>query len=315
MTAAPLLQVLSAQYAQCTWQEMPRVLRAEPPFSRLQLTGFEANFEDEDLIVGGMERFGPFAAALLDVALQPTLLQVHVRMVHSAQPAVMDALVDAALARRLPELSLVDCTPPAVAPLTRLLAKGSLAVLEIFLLDVVDPRPPLVDAAGAALVADALRVNTTLTKLELLHAHLCVDWDVASAFLSALVGHPSLREFRVTHDCGTNAENCIAFGASLAALIAADAPALQIFDCSNCALEDAGLAPIVQALALNRHLHIMYMRVNGMSDAFVRKRLLRAVHANTALRKLACANAESFASAAAEAEAMVRCRWHLWQHS
>ena len=81
----------------------------------------------------------------------------------------MCALVDAVLARRLRELSLNTCMPPAAAPLARLLAEGSLTFFEIdSSLATGDAAMPMFDAAGAALVADALRVNTTLTKLFLI---------------------------------------------------------------------------------------------------------------------------------------------------
>jgi len=84
----------------------------------------------------------------------------------------MGALVDAALARQLRELFLSSCTPPAAAPLARLLAEGSLAHhLIVYQSDPV-AGAPLFDAAGEALIAQALRVNTTLTKLVICQAFL-----------------------------------------------------------------------------------------------------------------------------------------------
>jgi hypothetical protein len=257
---------------------------------------------------GGMECFGPFAVAVADAALQPALLRVGVRRADTRQPVVMDALVDAALARRLRELSLKSCTPPAAAPLARLLAEGSLTALGI---DGASEERygPLFDAAGAALVADALRENTTLTKLVLDHAGLCHDVGVAGTLLGALVGHPSLRELGTTgEDTTLGPHNASTVGAALAALIAADAPALQVLDCSmNSTFRDAGLAPIVAALPLNRHLHKLDFHSNGMSEAFAREQLLPAVRANTSLRVLRCAN-YYHERGAAEAEALVRRR-------
>jgi len=70
------------------------------------------------------------------------------------------------------------------------------------------------------------------------------------------------------------AEDRGAFGDALAALIAVDAPALQVLVCRDNFLGDAGLAPIVEALPLNRHLRELDVSDNDMSEAFARERLL-----------------------------------------
>ena len=250
-----------------------------------------------------MERFGPFADALADATLQPALVKLSVYSADTAQPPLMGALVDAALARRLRELTLEQCAPPAAGPLARLLADGSLAVFKVL----PPGDAPMFDAAGAALVADALRVNSTLTELVLCAADLCLDMRVAELLLGALVGHRSLRLFRFTEDYAVG-ENLGAFGAALAALIAANAPALHVLVCLCNSLDDAGLAPIVEALALNNHLRELDVRWNSMSDEFARERLLPAVRANTSLRLLLCADNHT-GPAAAEAEELVRRRW------
>ncbi len=268
-----------------------------------------ARFDDDDSVVSGLERLGPFAAALADATLQPALSQVCIELADTAQPAFMGTLVDAALSRRLRELKLaLSCTPPAAAPLARLLAGGSLQVLEISELDGYDT--PLFDEAGAALVADALRVNTTLTALNLCDARLCVDVRVAELLFGALVGHPSLRVLRVTAE-DTDEDDCSALGAALAALIAADAPALRVLDCRHDSLGDTGLAPIVEALALNRQLHELDLSLNDMSEEFSRERLLPAVRANTTLREFRCENYEEEPPSAEEAVELV---WRRWQH-
>jgi hypothetical protein len=305
--AAPLLQVLTIKNVDCTWKDAQRLLRAEPPFAPLQVSGrLEVSCFGADGTTGGMERVGLFIAALADASLHPALSGLRVRKADTAQPAVMGALVDAMLARRLHELTFDLCTPPAAAPLARLLAEGSLAVL-----DFGDwhwsARMPLFDAAGAALVAYALRVNTTLTKLKLDRAYLCRDINGAGTFLGALVGHSSLRELRIFEE-NTNAEDCNAFGAALGALVAADTPALQVLECFRCSLGDAGLAPIFMALPLNHHLRELYVDENRMSKAFAHERLLPAVRANTTLRELKCANRGSETPAAEFAEKVVRRR-------
>ena len=124
----------------------------------------------------------------------------------------------------------------------------------------------LIDVAGAALVADALRVTTTLTELHLRSVRLCEDMGVAGAILRALVGHPSLRTLRISGEYA-NVDNRRAFGAMLGALIAADAPALRVLYCDNCWLGDAGLAPIFAALPGNCHLRELHVSNNAMSAA------------------------------------------------
>ena len=304
LAAAPLLQVLTAEETRGMWDEARRMLRAEPPFAQLQMRGsLVVHFSREAHLAAGMERFGPFAAALADAALQPALSRLHISYLDVAQPAVLDALVDAALARRLRELVLKDCTPAAAAPLARLLAEGSLVVFEVGHRFAIRT---LFDTAGAALIADALRMNTTLTTLKLFGADLCRDLRVAGEVLGALVGHPSLRELRIT-DGTLIMEHRSAFGAALGALIAADAPALHVLDCSRNTLYDDGLALIVEVLALNCHLRELDLGSNGMSAAFAREQLLPAVRANTSLRKLQCAGTHT-GPAAVEAVELVRHR-------
>jgi len=305
VAAAPLLQVLTAERMWRSWEHAPRVLRAEPPFAPLQMRGvLTMRFDGQLGRVGGMECVGSFAAALADAALQPALLHVCVQLADVSQLAVMGALADAALARRLRELTLQYCTPPAAAPLARLLAGGSLAVLEI------DSRAsavgtPLCDAAGAALVADALRVNTTLTKLDLYDTFLYGDARAAELLLGALTGHHSLRELHI-NEADSTMHDCSAFGGALGALIAADAPALLVINCSGNSLGDAGLAPIVDALTRNCHLRELDLSRNGMSEAFARERLLPAVRANISLRELLCVHeGDEPVPAAAEAEELV----------
>ena len=307
VAAAPLLQVLKVEATRCLWEDAPRMLRAEPPFQPLQLCRVQVFFSGEDGVVGDMERFGPFAAALADAALQPALSRVCVFGADTEHPALMGALADAALARPLRELTLHLSLPPAAAPLARLLAEGSLTFLEFG-----DPGSgsltPLFDAAGAALVASALRVNTTLTVLKLFDSHLCRDMRAAGLLFGALIGHPSLRELRIGDELSSSTANRIAFGAALAALIAADAPALHVLDCSNNLLRADGMAPVVGALALNRHLREFDMRDNFTFDDFARQRLLPAVRTNTSLRVLRCVDCLIFGPAAAEAEELVRLR-------
>jgi hypothetical protein len=85
------------------------------------------------------------------------------------------------------------------------------------------------------------------------------------------------------------AEHQAAAGAALGALVAANAPALHELDVSWSELADAGLGPLVDALPRNTHLRTLNLSDGdgqGMSEAFVRDRLLPAVRANSSLREL-----------------------------
>jgi hypothetical protein len=306
LEAAPLLQQPEAQLCAdvyCFWDDAPSLLRAEPPFAAVYLQELTVAFGDNWAggPLGGLARVAPVAAALADAALLPMLEDVHISRADTQQPDVMDALVHAALARRLPALWFQACTPPAAAPLARLLRGGTLAALRWSWThpDVA----PLLDASGAALVADALRATTTLCCLRLEHSGLCRDMRAAGALLRALVGHPSLDTLVLLMEGEREAEDepetaqersarRAALGAALAALVAADAPALECLMADALALGDDGLAPLVAALPRNRHLTELGVSNNGMSEAFAQEVLLPAVRANTSLRQLRAQEAD-----------------------
>ena len=80
-----MLQVISAGDAECTWHDAPRLLRGEPPFVALQLRGvLVVRMDGHNGFVRGMERFGPFAAALADAAPQPALMDIYIRFANGA---------------------------------------------------------------------------------------------------------------------------------------------------------------------------------------------------------------------------------------
>jgi hypothetical protein len=111
------------------------------------------------------------------------------------------------------------------------------------------------------------------------------DAAAAETLLTALVAHPSVRRLDFVGNTVRAADRARA-GASLGALIAANAPALLSLNVSYCALGDEGLGPLVDALATNTHLQTQDCSGNGMSDAFAFNRLMPALLANTTLRKL-----------------------------
>ena len=310
--AAPQLQRLETN-TRCSWVDAPRLMRAGPPLTALRLTELNVRFANFGVgpLVGGIERVAPFAASLTDTALQPTLKRVGIVRADVRRPELLDVFVDAALARQL-ELSFCYCTPPAPGPLARLLRGASLTHLEIF--SRATAAPPF-DAAGAALVAAALRANTTITSISLYDASMCCDMGAACTVLGALVGHPSLRRINLEHEFNADepAEepaDRAALGAALAAIVAADTLHRLVLDSTK--LGDVNMAPIVNALPRLRHLRELNVCLMDLSEEFVRERLLPAVRANASLRKLMVSplslDFTESSPAAAEAEAVVRRR-------
>ena len=313
--AAPQLQVLDLSVT-CNVQRALFLMRAGPP---LRLRGLSVRFQEHGIprwnLSDSVADVRAFAALLHDATQQPALENVGLYCLDTANLGVMDVLVDAALSRqRLVALEFHICTPPAAAPLARLLAGSGLKKLAWNItarldqnLGIVCPAveaTPLLDAAGAALVADALRANTALIDLRFTLARLCDDLDAAVALLAALVGHRSLRMLQVV---GERPHNPAVLGAALAAIVAADAAALKIVFVPENTLGDVGLAPIVDALPRSQHLPALVIYDNGMSEHFVLEQLLPALHANASLRILMCTDEHS-GPAAAEAQALVENR-------
>jgi hypothetical protein len=203
--------------------------------------------------------------------------------IHDAEldaPAAADALADAVLTRRMTSLELWGCDfSPAIAPaLARLLGGGWLTQLLI-------GGAQLLDAPATTLLSNVLRLNSTLTGLTLQSVDMWCDPAAATALLGALTGHPSLRQLTLNGN-DVAAEHHAAAGTALGALVAANAPALQVLDVSYCDLGDDGLGPLVDALASNTHLCRLECEASNISLAFARNQLLRAVITNTSLRSL-----------------------------
>ena len=138
------------------------------------------------------------------------------------------------------------------------------------------------DEPGAVLLVAALRASSTLTSL-LLQGLRPLAAPVVVALLGGLVAHCSLRSLDLSH---TVLEIDAAAGAALAALLAADAPALTDLGVANCNLGAAGLGALIDALPRNSHLRELDIRNNTVPAGFMRARLLPAVRGNTSLRDL-----------------------------
>jgi hypothetical protein len=202
--------------------------------------------------------------------------------VHLGTPAALQAIVDAVITCGLAIVRLGVCgLSPASAPALAQLLGGN--ALRSFMIG-YDGRQ-LLDQPATVLLAQALRANSTLDFLILHDLDLWHDPAAASTLVGALVAHPSLVQIGLSTNVVAAADQTTA-GAALGALVAADAPMLQSLLLSGCALGDAGLGPLVDALPQNAHLQVLICDDNDLTPAFVRDRLLPAVRANTSLRTL-----------------------------
>jgi hypothetical protein len=126
--AAPLLDVLVTDL-RCDDTDMEatrRALRNEAPYGPLRMRKLYAALDDKD-----EARVTAFAA---DVAAHTSLRGLHLYIVPLELAATLDAVVDAALARRMHTLTLDCCnlSPVSAPALTRLLGGGALTTLECF---------------------------------------------------------------------------------------------------------------------------------------------------------------------------------------
>jgi hypothetical protein len=292
--AAPRLRLLAADVYCTDVAEAHRLLRNEGAFAALRVRKLRVTADAEADIL----------ALAADLAAHACLTDVRLEHAPLGTLAVLDAVVDAALALRLPSLTLFTCdVMPASAPaLARLISGGALTELYV-----QNSYRQLLDQPAAALIADALRANSTFTSLRLRSCRLFEDAAAAALVLGALTAHRSLRTLNLDHNIilGGDQQQAPALGAALGALVAANAPALHEVIVSHCDLGDAGVGPLVDALSHNTHLRTLICRDVGMSEAFTRERLLPAVRANASLRRL---TTELDSDAAREAETLVEQR-------
>jgi hypothetical protein len=201
-------------------------------------------------------------------------------------PAALDVVVDAALQLRLTYLKLCngDLSPASAPALARVL--GGTALRTLSLCGHHTALVDLLDGPAALLLGNALRANTTLTEATFTCVNIFRNAATAAALLGSLTAHPSLRKLDISDNNadGLAAPVVAAAGAALAALVAANAPALHELHMQYCRLGDAGLGPLVDALPQNTHLRSLECRMNHLSEAFKRDRLLPAVRANAWLQ-------------------------------
>jgi hypothetical protein len=275
LAAAPRLRLLAVDVYCAGVAEAHQLLRNEGVFAALRVRKLCVDVHDEASVL----------ALAADLAAHTSLTDVRLDGAPRRTLAVLDAVVDAALALRLNSLMLCACqvTPASAPALARLLNGGALTELHVH-----DRGVQLLDQPAAALIADALRTNSTLTSLKLQACHFWLDAAAAILLLGALTAHGSLCTLNLCHNRHIYVDQAPAVGAALGALVAADAPALHElnFSCMTDDAEVLGLGPLVDALPLNTHLRTLNLDYTNCIADFSRDRLLPAVRANTSLRRL-----------------------------
>ena len=255
------------------------MLRNEDPFQALRLRSL--------YVLGHFMSANDGARLAVELAAHPWLRKLELVSTPFLALGTLAALVDAALALRLTRLALDECPlrPESAVALSRLLHDGD-ALRELSL-----SGGRLLDAHAAALLADALRSNRTLTALALNGVDLWRHIDATSVLFGALVGHASLTSIFLQGNFDGVA--AAAAGTLLGALMTADSR-LRVLDISRLNdLGDAGLGPLVDALPRNTHLRELRCSFNAMSAEFARNRLMPALAANTSPQKLDSGNDEA----------------------
>ena len=311
LAAGPQLRELRADVV-CDTALAVQLLERRPPLERvclrsLTLPGVEYLRNRGHALPPGLMVLPPaFTAALADARLQPCLTRLLLVDINFDAPGAADALADAVVARpRLSCLILSNCAlSPATAPaLARVLRGGALTHVRFS----GRSHTVFLDAAGALTLGEALRASSTLTSLTLAELPPLTA-PIVTALLGALEGHRSLSKLRF---CYATQPAHAGIGAALAALVAADAPALEELSVPWCGLgEDMGL--LCDALPYNHHLRELNIQFNRVPAGLMRDRLLPAVRANASLRTLGAAHRylvdEADMAAAREAEALVAAR-------
>jgi hypothetical protein len=196
--------------------------------------------------------------------------------------------VDAALAQHVCVFSLAGCLLSAAAApaLARLLDGG--VVTKLLLCSHYMHEVLWADEAGAALLGDALRTNTSLRELQLSQFDNWWTSAAGTTLLGALTGHGSLHSLDLTGSCyTTDAQATAAVAAALGALVAADT--LTELELTYSSLGDVG--PLFDALPAVTRLRTLNCCDEGydhddLSDTFIRNRMLPALRANASLRHL-----------------------------
>jgi hypothetical protein len=258
---APRLQVLNTGMTG-TCAELLPFLRNDPPYGALRISALDVNNFDA---AGTLA----FAAA---VATHESLQELSLS--DSRWAFGLNALVDAAAERSLAVLTILGCSLNAesVSALARLLQRGSLIELRVMCAGF-----PHAQESSVPVLSAALRTCRTLKHLALrLNPGNGASRRTVTELLDAVAALPALTQLSL----GTiEVQDVVDAGRAIGALLRGNLPNLRIVRVYNCHLGDEGLAPLLDGLAVNTHLHELMCFGNDPSTAFQRNRLAPALAA------------------------------------
>jgi hypothetical protein len=229
-------------------------------------------------------------ALAADIAAHASLTSLAFYRARLDAPDALNAVIEAALTRRLADVEFLGCGLSAASvPALALLLNGG-AVRRLSIVGLFDDAELLLNELSAAgVLAAALRGHRALSSFVLVNAELWHNVAACNAVLDALTAHPSLHTLVLSCNelpDGHDDAHRTAVGAALGALVAANSPALHELEMDNGNLGDAGMAPLIAALPHNTHLRRLICWNNSMTPRFISHQLLPAVQANTSLREL-----------------------------
>jgi hypothetical protein len=143
-------------------------------------------------------------------------------------------------------------------------------------------------------VGGALRRSRSLAALTLLSVGLWRNVTATVALLNCLAGHASLQKLELVshYVVAAHPHATAAVGAALAALLAANAPALRELRVDCLCMREEGLGPLLDALPHNTHLTRLacssrrFPAPHAADDEFMRAHVLPAVRGNGSLLSL-----------------------------
>ena len=245
-------------------------------------------------VLCGRPPFGPLKLRTLDCVTTTDAVSAAAFAADAELQASGDGAHDGAPEAdpRAPQ-SLRHATPRAFLPLLARLIRGGLEYLQVFPeengnVDLFSDGADVEDFAGAC------RASTTLQKLVLyasrsLEAQSDVHGAHCAALLAALTGHPTLHQLDLSY-YQVHPAAAAHVGAALGTLIAANESSLRELNFRGCALGNAGLLAVADALPRNMHLQALKLSGNVPTADFATGTLARGVCANTSLVYLHAGN-------------------------
>ena len=256
LALAPQLQLFRAN-VYGTADELIPMLRNAPPFAALRVCG--VHLLAEKLV-------GPTSEVAAALSAHSSMDKLAVYGLQRPDPEALNALLSAALVRRITSLKLQRShvsvqNLPLLAQLMHCDSLTTLMLREVTW--AAGEQAPFSTQLATILRQSVSLTNVTLSPAELWAPAIAVG---RSDVLDAVMTLPALRSLNLSLSHFLGARRAIA-GQAVGALLAANLPSLQTLHVRGCNLDDGGLAPLLDGLAANTHLRELDCRYNDASPA------------------------------------------------